>query len=348
MLNKEQVIDQLNVIKDPFLARSLAETGGIEEINVKEDKQHVSVKIALAKLNTAEQMQLQQKVVAKLKKAGANTVGLRFSKLPEEVIKRFKTNEEEEVPSLLNGKLKTKFLSIASGKGGVGKSTVTVNVAVALARLGKKVGIIDADIYGFSVPDMLGIAERPTLKGNRIVPVTKQGVQVISMGFFVEDNEPVVWRGPRLGSMLKSFFTEVEWGELDYLLLDLPPGTGDMALSVHRLIPSSKEIIITTPHPTAAFVASRAGRMAKNTNHEIIGVIENMSYFESQLTKEREYIFGKGGGQTLADDLETKLIAQLPLGQPYEQENNPASVYQADHPIGQLYNEIATAITETY
>src|SRR5699024_4662644 len=147
--------------------------------------------------------------------------------------------------------------AVASGKGGVGKSTVTVNLATALSRYGKKVGIIDADIYGFSIPDMMGIENRPVVQEGKIIPVERFGIKVISMGFFVEDNSPIVWRGPMLGKMLNSFFDEVDWGELDYLLLDLPPGTGDIALDVHALLPTSKEIVVTTPHPTAAFVAAR-------------------------------------------------------------------------------------------
>lgn len=141
---------------------------------------------------------------------------------------------------------------------------------------------------------MMGITNRPEVIKERIIPVERFGVKVISMGFFVEDNTPIIWRGPMLGKMLTSFMDEVEWGELDYLLLDLPPGTGDVALDVHSMLPTSKEIIVTTPHPTAAFVAARAGAMALRTEHEILGVIENMSYFESRLTGEKEYVFGKG------------------------------------------------------
>lgn len=238
------------------------------------------------------------------------------------------------------------FIAIASGKGGVGKSTVTVNLAVALARRGKRVGIIDADIYGFSVPDMMGIEERPEIINERVIPIEKFGVRVMSMGFFVEDNAPIVWRGPMLGKMLRNFFAEIEWGELDYLLLDLPPGTGDVALDVHQLIPQSKEIIVTTPHATAAFVAARAGAMAIKTEHEIIGVIENMSYF---LTKngEIEYVFGRGGGARLAESLNSELLAQIPLGAPDNLATEPdfaPSVYKADTETGQIYLEIAESV----
>ncbi|MBM7573055.1 P-loop NTPase [Aquibacillus albus] len=347
MLTREEVIALLNPIKDPFLHKTFEETGGIEEITIKEEKKHVSVKVAIGKTNTAEQMQLQQELVNILKKGGAVTVGLRFTQLPDEVIAKYQPTTEDQ-PSLLSDDTNTKFIAIASGKGGVGKSTVTVNLAIALARLGKKVGIIDADIYGFSVPDMMGVEQRPTLKGNRIVPVERFGVKVMSMGFFVEDNSPVIWRGPRLGKMLTSFFKEVEWGELDYLLLDLPPGTGDVALDVHNMIPSSKEIIVTTPHPTAAFVAARAGQMAVHTKHEILGIIENMAYFESKVTGEKEYVFGKGGGDKLADSLQTKVIGRLSLQQPYEEGEFAPSVYQEDHPNGQEYKRIAAQVIEKF
>ncbi|KIQ95138.1 Cell division inhibitor MinD [Anoxybacillus thermarum] len=330
MLTEKQVVELLETIYDPFLKKTFKETGAIQEVKINEEKGLVSVKIALAKTGAAEQLQVQQTVVQRLKDAGASSVGLRFAQLPLE--EERSTNEPI-------------YLAIASGKGGVGKSTVSVNLAVSLARLGKKVGLIDADIYGFSVPDMMGVTERPIVRGEKIIPVERFGVKVISMGFFVEDNSPVIWRGPMLGKMLKNFFDEVEWGELDYLLLDLPPGTGDVALDVHTMLPTSKEIIVTTPHPTAAFVAARAGAMAVRTNHEVVGVIENMSYFESKTTGEREYIFGKGGGQKLAEELQTDLLGQLPLGQPdWNDDDFAPSVYGEDHPIGKVYMDIAKKI----
>lgn len=349
MLTEQQVRETLQQLNDPFLHKPLGETNGIQEIKIKEEKGHVSVKIAIARTQTAEQMQLQQEIVDKLKAAGAETVGVRWAELsPEEIAKHGDATTEGGKTDLLSPASKTKFIAIASGKGGVGKSTVSVNLAISLARLGKKVGIIDADIYGFSVPDMMGITERPAVREERIFPVERFGVKVISMGFFVEDNTPVIWRGPMLGKMLNNFFGEVEWGELDYLLLDLPPGTGDVALDVHSMLPSCKEVIVTTPHPTAAFVAARAGAMALKTDHEVVGVIENMSYFESKVTGEKEYVFGQGGGEKLSKELNTELLGQLPLQQPdWNDDDFAPSVYDEDHKLGKIYMDIAKKVVES-
>ncbi|WP_078382882.1 Mrp/NBP35 family ATP-binding protein [Sutcliffiella halmapala] len=347
MLTESKVVQLLKELQDPILHRTFEETNAIEEISIKEEKNHVSVKIALAKTGTAEQMQLQGTVVNLLKEAGAATVGLRFTELPKEVVDKFGATTTTQQEETLLSSNKTTFLAIASGKGGVGKSTVSVNLAVSLARLGKKVGLIDADIYGFSVPDMMGITKRPVVRGEKIIPVERFGVQVISMGFFVEDNSPVIWRGPMLGKMLNSFFNEVEWGDLDYLLLDLPPGTGDVALDVHSMLPACKELIVTTPHPTAAFVAARAGAMALKTNHEVIGVIENMAYFESKKTGEKEYVFGQGGGKKLSEELQAPLLGQLPLQQPdWSEEDFAPSIYQNDHDLGKIYLDIASKVVE--
>lgn len=346
MMNEQQVRELLGQLEDPFLHKTLKQTGGIVEVSIKEEKQHVSVKIAIAKTNTPEQMTLQMKVVEVLKTNGAASVGIRFEELSPEVLDSFRGQATEaESQNILSPLSSVQFIAIASGKGGVGKSTVSVNLAVALARLGKKVGLIDADIYGFSVPDMMGITEMPVVKNDRIFPVERLGVKVISMGFFVENNAPIVWRGPMLGKVLDQFFKDVEWGELDYLLLDLPPGTGDVALDIHQMLPSSKEVVVTTPHPTAAFVAARAGAMALQTNHEILGVIENMAYFESKLTGEKEFVFGQGGGPKLADELRTDLLGQIPLGQPdWTDEDFAPSIYAENHTTGKIYLEMAQNI----
>lgn len=346
MLTESKIMEALNRIKDRDLNKSLVETGGVREISIKESR--VSLKIALAKTGTREQMEVQQEIVNVVKGEGAESVGLRFEELTEAELENLGGTESNfQGPSILSPESPTTFIAVASGKGGVGKSTVSVNLATTLARLGKRVGIIDADIYGFSVPDMMGIENRPTVKDERIYPVERFGVKVISMGFFVEDNAPVIWRGPMLGKMIDQFFQEVEWGELDYLILDLPPGTGDVALDVHTMIPQSKEILVTTPHATAAFVAARAGTMAIKTHHEILGVIENMAYFESQITGEKEYVFGKGGGERLSEELKTDLLGKIPLGQPEIDEDDFApSIYAANHPIGKIYERIAQQIIE--
>ncbi len=344
LITEEQVLEALKSIDDPDLNKSVTETGGVRSVRIKNG--NVSVKIALARTGTPEQMKLQQEVVKLLKDAGADSVGLRFEALEEEEIEKHGGGSPASA-SLLSKDNKAEFIAVTSGKGGVGKSTVSVNLAVALARAGKKVGIIDADIYGFSVPDMMGIDTRPKVENDRIFPVERFGVKVMSMGFFVEDNAPVIWRGPMLGKMLNNFFNEVEWGELDYIVLDLPPGTGDVALDIHTMLPECKEIVVTTPHATAAFVAARAGAMAIRTHHEILGIVENMAYFESKVTGEKEYVFGEGGGERLKDELKTEVLGRIPLGQPTENKDVFApSVYEEEHQIGGIYKDMAQRVVE--
>jgi ATP-binding protein involved in chromosome partitioning len=206
----------------------------------------------------------------------------------------------------------TRVIAIASGKGGVGKSSVTANLGVALAQLGKTVGIIDADVWGFSIPKMLGVDRDPTVIENMLLPPEVHGVRVMSMDFFVRPDQAVIWRGPMLHKALEQFLADVHWGDPDYLLIDMPPGTGDIAISISQFLPRSQAIVVTTPQPTAQRVALRAGLMARKVNQEILGVVENMSWFTGD-DGHRYPLFGEGGGQRLADELEVPLLAQVPL-----------------------------------
>jgi ATP-binding protein involved in chromosome partitioning len=207
----------------------------------------------------------------------------------------------------------TSIVAIASGKGGVGKSSVTVNLACALAQEGAKVGILDADVWGFSVPRMIGAEGTPVGFNDMILPLEAHGVRVISMGFFVPEETPVIWRGPMLHKAIEQFLGDVYWGDLDYLLCDLPPGTGDVSISLASFIPGASMVVVTTPQEAARKVAERAGKMAERTNLRPIGVIENMSYYLCPHCGEREPIFGSGGGQEAAETLGVPLMAQVPL-----------------------------------
>lgn len=361
MITAEHVLDALKDVKDPEINRGLVELGMIRDIQIRDED--VSLEVVLTISGCPLKVKIEEDVVAAIRKLGASNVHVRFGTMSDEeraaLSAKLRGAQGQGAPAapgqaralnpILAAESPTNFIAITSGKGGVGKSTVTVNLAVSLARLGYKVGIIDADIYGFSVPDMMNIEQRPTVIGETILPVEKFGVKVMSMGFFVEDNAPVIWRGPMLGKMLRNFFTEVHWGEeLDYLLLDLPPGTGDVALDVHTLIPQSKEIIVTTPHATAAFVAARAGAMAIRTGHTIVGVVENMAWYEAK-DGSKEYVFGRGGGGKLAEQLSCELLAQIPLGQPDLEPADPQyspSVYEEDSAIGQLYKDLAERVVQ--
>jgi ATP-binding protein involved in chromosome partitioning len=216
-----------------------------------------------------------------------------------------------EIPFAQPGS-RTRVYAVASGKGGVGKSSVTVNLAVALAARGLNVGVLDADIYGFSVPRMLGVTGKPTQVDQMIMPPMAHGVKVISIGMFTPGNTAVVWRGPMLHRALQQFLADVFWGDLDVLLMDLPPGTGDIAISVAQLVPSAELLVVTTPQLAAREVAERAGSIALQTHQQIVGVVENMSWLELP-TGERMELFGSGGGQAVADSLATLTGTRVPL-----------------------------------
>ena len=259
---------------------------------------------------------------------------------------------EREIPFALPGSL-TRVYAVASGKGGVGKSSVTVNLAAAMARSGLSVGVVDADIYGHSVPRMLGVEGRPTRVEDMIMPPQAHGVKVISIGMFTAGNAAVVWRGPMLHRALQQFLADVYWGDLDVLLLDLPPGTGDVAISVAQLIPGAEILVVTTPQLAAAEVAERAGAIATQTHQQVVGVIENMSWLELPDGSRME-IFGSGGGEAVSDALtrtlgaRVPLLGQIPLDTRLREAGDagaPIVLADAETPAAQALDAIANRLT---
>ena len=249
--------------------------------------------------------------------------------------------------SFLESNVKTRVLLIASGKGGVGKSSVTTNLAVALAKRENDVAVIDADVWGFSIPRMLGITEPPSVVDDMLIPPVAHGVRSISMGFFAEEDQPVIWRGPMLHKALNQFLTDVAWDEPDFLLIDLPPGTGDTAISLAGFLPDSEMLVVTTPQIAAQSVAQRAAFMAEKVDIEVRGVIENMSWFTGD-DGQRYELFGEGGGGALAEKLGVPLLGQIPLVPALRagsDDGNPVAVDTSTE-IGSIFAEIARVVEE--
>jgi ATP-binding protein involved in chromosome partitioning len=234
----------------------------------------------------------------------------------------------------------THVVAVASGKGGVGKSTLTANLATAIARLGQRTGILDADVYGHSIPHLLGIHQKPVAVDRMIVPPVKDGLKLMSIGFFLDGNEPVMWRGPMLHRALEQFLSDVHWGELDTLVVDMPPGTGDVAISLGQLLPRAEALVVTTPQPLAQEVAARAALMAQKTNMRLIGVVENMG----------GEVFGSGGGAALAAELGVPLLAEVPLDPRLREQGDagePLVAADPDAPSARAILELAERISAT-
>jgi ATP-binding protein involved in chromosome partitioning len=300
---------------DPEINRSIADLNMIGDIHV--DNNNIDAEIKLTIAGCPWRVSLEETVRQKLNDLpGVGTVNVNFTPMTKEELDAVKLKlrgPEPEIPFNKPGN-KTHIIGIASGKGGVGKSSITANLAVALARKGYKVGVLDADIYGFSQPRMLGTQDHPTLFGdNMLLPPISQGVKVISTALLLETpNQPVAMRGPMLHGVLSTYLSQVYWDDLDFLLLDMPPGTGDIAISVAQLLPKSKIVVVTTPQTSAAEVAQRAGILATKTGQQIIGVIENMSWL-IQPDGSKLDIFGNGGGQEVAENLSLELSQSIPL-----------------------------------
>ena len=315
-VTEEQVRTALARVQDPEIRRPITEIGMVKSVAVEGGTVNVGLYLTVAGCPHKDPLRADvTREVGAL--AGVTSVAVELDVMSPEQRQALQAQlrggrAEREIPFAKPGSL-TRVFAVASGKGGVGKSSVTVNLAAAMAARGLKVGIVDADIYGHSIPRMLGVTERPTQVQDMIMAPVAHNVRVISIGMFTPGNEPVVWRGPMLHRALQQFLADVYWGDLDVLLLDLPPGTGDVAISVAQLVPNAEILVVTTPQQAAAEVAERAGTIALQTRQRIAGVVENMSWMPCPHCDEKVEVFGSGGGQTVADALTRVTGATVPL-----------------------------------
>ena len=346
---RDQITEALRAVIDPELRRSIVDLGMVRSIEIR-DGGRVEVVVSLTTPGCPIRSHFQQAVAKQVSELdGVSEVAVGFDVLSD--------SEKQNLQKVLGrpGGLPEGALAqvgnvicVASGKGGVGKSTMTANLAAALAAEGHSAGALDADVYGYSIPRMLGINQRPEVNAQRkiVPPVGAGGVKTMSIGFFVEENAAVVWRGPMLHKAIQQFLEDVDWGELDYLLLDLPPGTGDVSMTLSQLLPQAKFLLVTTPQPAAQSVAHRAAEMAAKFDIEILGAIENMSGFTTP-DGNRFTIFGEGGGQLLADELDVPLLGKVPLSEALREHadrGEPLVLAHPDAPASQAIRAAARGI----
>jgi ATP-binding protein involved in chromosome partitioning len=362
-VTEDQIINALEPVQDPELRRSIVELGMVQNIAI--DGSKVVVLIALTIPGCPLKNQIRESIDQVLYPIeGVTEVDVDFTVMSDEQRESVRlmvhgdpqstagTNpaqghaEGREVPFGRPGS-KTRVLLIASGKGGVGKSSVTANLAVALALRGRDVAVVDADVWGFSIPRMLGVQEPPTVIDDMLIPPVANGVRCISMGFFAEEDQPVIWRGPMLHKALEQFLTDVYWDEPDFLLVDLPPGTGDISISLAGFLPTAEMIVVTTPQPAAQKVAQRAAYMAEKVNVSVNGVVENMSWFTGE-DGTRYQLFGEGGGQELAEQLGVPLLGKVPLVPALREGADTGNPVAADPSTesGKVFEELARVVDE--
>jgi ATP-binding protein involved in chromosome partitioning len=329
------VLDALKVVRDPDLGRDIVTLGFVKDLAVEGGKVSFTIELTTPACPVKDQMRDQARAaVSQL--AGVTSVDVNMSARVRSAA--IGEGAKQPLPGVKN------IIAVGAGKGGVGKTTVSVNLAIALARCGSKVGLIDGDIYGPNVPIMLGLRTKLVTDGQKIVPAEKYGLQVISMGFLTEDDAPVIWRGPMLHSALQQFFREVRWIDLDYLIIDMPPGTGDVALSLSQSVPVAGAIVVTTPQQVSLADSRRAVAMYRKLNIPTLGVIENMSFFECPSCHHESDIFGHGGGESMAKTLEVPFLGRLPIYQPIREGSDagvPLMVSEPESIAAQAFMAVA-------
>ncbi len=354
MPTKEQVLEVLATVDDPEINKPITELGMVDEIAIQGST--VAVKVKLTVPGCPLKDTISKDVTEAVKRLdGVEDVQIAFSSMTNEErqelssslrSERGQANPAMEI-SFAKPDSQTKVIAVASGKGGVGKSSVTVNLAASLAQQGYNVGVLDADIWGYSVPRMFGVSGKPVAFEGMVMPLQAHGCKVISIGFFTDPDRSVIWRGPMLHRALQQFLADVYWGELDFLLCDLPPGTGDIAISLAQMLPNADMLVVTTPQQAAQKVALRAGKATEQTGMKVTGVIENMANFTCPDCGSSHDIFGEGGGTELAEALDTDLLGRIPMDTRLREggdEGTPLVVSNPDAPASQAIRKVAESI----
>ena len=346
--SRDDLLQALTSVVDPELKRSVVDLDMVRAARVADGVAYVTIALTVAgcPLRASFQDQVER---ALMPLDGVERVELSFDVMTSEekaaLTGRLRGGMTERTPGLSLDS-KTRVVAVASGKGGVGKSSLTANLAAAFSTLGHETGVLDADIYGYSIPRMLDVHQRPVAVDKMIVPPVRDDVRVMSIGFFLDENTPVMWRGPMLHRALEQFLSDVHWGKLDTLVVDMPPGTGDVAISLGQLLPRAEAIVVTTPQGAAQQVAARAAQMARKTNMRLLGVVENMSY----LVGSGEELFGSGGGEALSREVGAPLLGRIPfdplLGD-CSDTGEPIVLAHPDAEVSRAIAELARTIAET-
>lgn len=354
-MDKQKIIDALKDVYDPEIGKSIVDLGMVKPEYIEINGSEIKIRVNLTIKGCPLQATIKDDIERRLVSLGFDKVIVNFGEMSQEEKDALmgKNTHEDSVFDT------ARTIIVGSGKGGVGKSTIAVNLAIAASKLGYKVGLIDADILGFSTTRMLGISGiRPNaIDETHMFPIQVHGIKAISMGNFVDENSAVIWRGPLLSNILRQFMYNVEWGDLDYIFVDLPPGTGDVPLSIMQLIPQSYLLLVTTPQSAASHVAGRLGKMAQKTGVDILGVVENMSYFECPECGSRHYIFGKNEAEKLGKELNIEVLGEIPIITEIREKSDTGRpiTLEDNNSVGEIYKEVfrnvdnrCTEIDESY